>query len=77
MSNYRISTYKSVLTNRKTTVIIDNDGQYGNNYLEYQLKYQNGGLVYSANDGFRHLVFERPIRGGLKKAIRILTGKLQ
>lgn len=72
-----ISTYNTILTNRRTIVVVDNGQSYSSGlYRESRIRLQNGQMEYCITDGFNVLQDWKPVRNNLKSAINIVQGHI-
>lgn len=78
MSKYgklKVTTYKSLLTGKRT-MLVASYGKCGHeNYREAQVTYSNGTWSYSLTDGYNCLGDGSSSRG-IKSLLNILEGKL-
>lgn len=70
----KITTYKSILTDYKTQVVLS-VGKCGHaDYREAIIFRQGGQLKYYITNGYKHLTTVKTIRDNLKSAINIIEG---
>lgn len=70
----KLSTYSSLLTNKKT-VLVASVGKCGyKGYLEAQIRYVNGAFCYQVSDGYNYLSIEKRLGSNLKSALNIIEG---
>lgn len=72
-----ITTYRSLLTGKRTMVVVS-IGKCGHEgYREAQIRFYDGAFHYIVTDGYKYLGIERKLGGNLKSALNIIEGYLK
>ena len=72
----KLSTYSSLLTNRKT-VLVASYGKIGtSDYREAQIQLVNGKFTYIVTDGYNYLSIVKTLGTNLKSALNIIEGNI-
>lgn len=71
----KISTYSSLLTNKKT-VLVASYGKCGtSDYREAQISFKNGAFHYFITDGYNESI-EKKLGVNLKSALNMIEGQI-
>jgi hypothetical protein len=71
-----LSTYSSLLTNRRLTLVASHGKCGYSDYREAQIRIVNGKFWYIVTDGYRYLTIGRTLGSNLKSALNIIEGEL-
>jgi hypothetical protein len=72
----KISTYNSLLTDKKTQLIVSNDFQGDNRFRQAIITYSNGSFSYIITDGYNYLTIQKHGFTNLKSLINIVHGHI-
>lgn len=71
-----LSTYSSLLTNKKT-LLVASIGKCGHEgYREAQITFKNGAFYFIVTDGYNFLGIEKKLGQNLKSALNIIEGSI-
>jgi len=70
----KMSLHKSLLTGKRTQLIINNGHQGSELFREARITYQNGSFSYIITDGYKWLTIEKSGFQNLKSLISIVHG---
>lgn len=68
----KITTYKSLLTNKKTVLVVSHNKCGYADYREAQIRCNNGKFSYIITDGYKYLTIEKTGFDNLKSLINIV-----
>ena len=71
-----LSTYKSLMFNRKLTVVLNNKLSFGKGHLEAIILTESTGFRVLITDGYKY-VYDKSGFRGLKQALNIAHGKMK